>query len=123
MIEKILVSAKKRIYIIDPYVDHSLFTLYLDDAGPDVEIKVLTKNMYDKFEAVARKFKAQRQNFEVRLLDDIHDRQILVDDRAWIFGQSLKNAGNKPLSIIELMNPNLLETAFSQLWNKGKKLL
>lgn len=123
IIEKILLSAKKRIYIIDPYVDQSLFSLYFADVHPDVEIRILTKNMFDKFKAVARKFKDQRQNFEVRLSDDIHDRHILIDDRAWMFGQSLKDAGNKPLSIIEFEDSNPIENTFTRLWNQSKKFL
>jgi hypothetical protein len=122
-IETILFSAKKRIHIIDPYVDHSLFSLYLDEEPESVEIKILTKNMKGKFEAVARKFKAQRPNFEVRLSNDIHDRSILVDNRAWMFGQSLKNAGEKPLSIIEFEDISPVEEAFVHLWNKGRIFL
>jgi len=104
-------------------VDHSLFSLYLDEEPESVEIKILTKNMKGKFEAVARKFKVQRPNFEVRLSNDIHDRNILVDNRAWMFGQSLKNAGEKPLSIIEFEDISPVEATFVHLWNKGKKFL
>ena len=123
IIEGILLSAKKRVYIIDPYVDHKIFSLYLNDIDENVEIKLITKNLYGKFKAVAGKFKSQRKNFEVRLLDDIHDRHIIVDDRAWIFGQSIKDAGDKPLSIIELTDPNLVVVVFNKLWSKGKKFL
>jgi hypothetical protein len=123
IIETILLSARKRIYIIDPYVDHSLFTLYLECVDKNVEIKILTRNMHNKFKAIAQKFKAQRGNFEVRLLDNIHDRQILVDNRAWLFGQSLKNAGEKPLNVIEYNNSSLVERAFTELWSKAKSFL
>lgn len=122
IIESILLSAKRRIYIIDPHVDHSLFTLYLDCVDKNVEIKILTRNMYDKFEAVAQKFKTQRGNLEIRLYN-IHDRQILVDDRAWLVGQSLKDAGQKPLNIIEYTDPTPVETIFVELWSKAKPFL
>ncbi len=123
IIEGILTSAKRRIHIIDPYVDHSLFTLYLDCVDKNVEIKILTKKMYEKFEEVARKFKAQRGSFEVRLSGNIHDRQILVDDRAWLFGQSLKNAGEKPLNIIEYTDPSLVDKIFAEIWSKAKPFI
>lgn len=123
IIEKILLSAKNRLHVIDPYVDESLFDLYLADLPLQVDIKILTKNMSGKFKAVAQKFKSQRLNFEVRVSDEIHDRYILVDNRAWMFGQSLKNAGNKTLGIVEYENSDPIEKAFVQLWNKGKKIL
>lgn len=112
-------SSQKRIYIIDAYVDDKLFTLYFDQVDPKVEIKILTKNMYSKFEEVAKKFKKQGRNFEVKTLNDIHDRHVLVDQRAWLFGQSLKDAGNKPLSIVELDDVKLVEKTFAALWSKG----
>lgn len=122
IIEDILLLAKKRVYIIDPHVDETVFQLYLEDLKDNVEIKILSKNLYGKFKLVARKFKKQRMNFEVRILDEIHDRNILVDNRAWIFGQSLKDAGNKTMSIIELTKPNALEKVFNDLWNRSKKI-
>ncbi|MGD6850925.1 MAG: hypothetical protein ACQCN6_02560 [Candidatus Bathyarchaeia archaeon] len=118
-IESLLLASKKRIFIIDAYVDDKLFTLYFDAVAPQVEIKILTKNMYAKFEEVSKKFKKQGRNFEVRTLTDIHDRHVIVDERAWLFGQSLKDAGNKPLSIVELDDVKMVEKTFSDLWNKG----
>jgi hypothetical protein len=123
IIEKILLSAKNKLHIIDPYVDESLFELYLCEVSPQVDIKILTKKMSGKFKAVAEKFKNQRLNFEVRISSDIHDRYILVDDRAWMFGQSIKDAGNKTLGIVEYENPNPIEEAFTVLWSKSKKFL
>jgi hypothetical protein len=123
IIEGFLLSAKRRINIIDPYVDHSLFTLYLDCVDKNVEIKILTKNMQAKFEAVARKFKAQMGNLEVKLSNDIHDRQIIVDDRAWLIGQSLKDAGQKSLSIVEYTDPSIVDSVFAKLWSNSKKIL
>jgi hypothetical protein len=123
VIEKILLSAKNRICIIDPYVDESLFPLYFADVSTNVEIKILTTNMHGKFKEVAKKFKGQRPSFEVRLSNDIHDRHVMIDGRAWVFGQSIKNAGGKSLSIIECEDPKSIETNFLRLWGKSKIFL
>jgi len=123
VIEKILLSAKNKMHIIDPHVDQSLFPLYFVDVSSNVEIKILTKSMHDKFQEVAKKFKVQRSNFEVRLSNDIHDRHVMIDDRAWVFGQSIKDAGNKSLSIIECEDPKSIETNFLRLWGKSRIFL
>lgn len=122
-IEEILRSAKNEIKIIDPYVDHTLFTLYLIETPEDIDIKLLTYNMYDKFKEVARKFKAQRSKFKVRRSDKIHERYIIVDNRAWIIGQSIKDAGRKPLSIIELNDVSTAFKLFEKIWNESEKFL
>lgn len=97
-IEKIVSSADQEIKIIDAYVDKSLFTLYLADVDPSVEIKIATKNMYDRFREVATRFKIQKPNFHVKTHPEIHDRYIIIDNRAWILGQSIKDAGKKTIT-------------------------
>lgn len=46
-----------------------------------------------------------------------------MDDRAWIVGQSIKDAGKKPLAIIELSEPSKAKELFSILWSQGKQVL
>jgi len=122
-IEEIVLSAKEELRVIDPYVDKSLFHLYLDDVPTDVDIKIITKHMYDKFGEVARLFKAQRPHFEVGVSNQIHDRYLIVDKRAWIIGQSIKDAGKKPLSIVEITNGEKAIDLFTRLWNRSNKVI
>jgi len=121
-IEKIMLSARDEVKILDPYVDQSLFPLYFADVGSQVSIKIVTENMKGKFREVAEKFRKQKSNFEVRLARGIHDRFLMVDNRAWILGQSIKDAGNKPLSIIELRDPTRATDLFSKLWDASKSI-
>ena len=122
-IEKIILSARDEVKILDPYVDQSLFPLYFADVGSQVSIKIVTENMKGKFKEVAEKFRKQKNNFEVRLAKGIHDRFLIVDYRAWILGQSIKDAGNKPLSIIELRDPTRAIDLFSKLWMESESIL
>lgn len=123
VIEKIIRSGKNRIGIIDPYVDESLFILYLGDTPPEINIKIITTNMYDKFREVARKFRKQRPRFEVRLSKEIHDRYIIVDNKAWTIGQSIKDAGNKPLTLIMLDDTSKALELFEKLWTESKRFI
>ena len=119
---RIISSCQNELKIIDPWIDEELITLYLESIPASVSIRIVTKNLSGKFELVAKKFKQQRKTFEVRLAD-IHDRYIIVDDRAWIVGQSIKDAGKKPLAIIELSEPSKARNLFSKLWSQGKQIL
>jgi len=74
---------------------------YLESVPVSASIRIITQNMTGKFEAVAKRFGQERNRFEVRVCQ-VHDRYLIVDDRAWIIGQSLKDAGKKPLAIMEL---------------------
>lgn len=120
-IQKLLKSAKKEVRIIDPYVDDSIFEMYLDYIYPKAKIKLITENMYKKFKAVAKRFKIQKPFFEVRSVTGIHDRFLIIDNRVWVTGQSLKDAGMKPFYLIELTDTRIILNLFQKLWNKAKK--
>jgi len=122
-IEKILLLATKDVKIIDPYVDKSLFPLYFYELPSNVNLKLLIDKMFDKFKIVAQKFKEQRNNFEVRKCSEIHDRYLIIDKRAWIIGQSIKDAGKKPLSIVEIENVGAVLRMFDKLWNRSAKVV
>jgi len=118
-IERIMLSAKSQICMIDPYVDKTLFSLYFADVPRNISIRLLTNKMSDKFEEVAKRFKIQKSNFEVRTNNKIHDRYILIDKRPWVIGQSIKNAGKKPLSIVELTDARSALALFETLWKRS----
>ena len=129
-IEKVLQLATKEVKIIDAYVDESLFLLYFHKVPLEVTIKILTmhararKEMFDRFVIVAKKFKKQKDNFEVRKSTEIHDRYLIIDHRAWMIGQSIKDAGGRaPLSIIEVENVDAVLKMFDALWNKADKVV
>ena len=120
-IQKLLKSAKADVGIIDPYVDDSLFELYLDYINPNARIRIITENMYQKFKEVAKRFKIQKPFFEVRTVPNVHDRYLIIDNRVWIVGSSLNTAGLKPLYLIELNDSKRIINFFERLWTKGKK--
>jgi len=122
-IQNIIISARKELDIIDPFVDDSIFELYLYDVHPNVNIKLITRNMYGKFKEVAKRFKIQKPNFEIKTSNEVHDRYLIVDDRVWVIGQSLKDAGMKPLYIVELHDKYTVLDLFKKLWNRAKKEL
>ena len=85
---------------------------------------MLTKHTRGRFNEVAKLFKQRNANFEARILNRVHDRQLIVDDRVWILGQSLKDAGSSgPLSIVELRSSESAKALFDELWNTAQPLV
>jgi len=119
-IENIIGSCRIELAIIDPWVGEDIFPLYLESVPASASIRILTQNMTGKFEAVAKRFSQERNRFEVRVAQ-VHDRYLIVDGRAWIIGQSLKDAGKRPLAITELSDADQARTLFEKLWNSSKK--
>jgi len=124
LIRDIVGQCKNQLCVIDPWTDEKIFDLYFDKLPRKANIRVLTKHTKGKFTQVAKLFKQRNSNFEVRLLNTIHDRELIVDDRVWILGQSLKDAGSSgPLSIVELRNSESAKNLFNELWNTAQPLV
>jgi hypothetical protein len=51
----------------------------------------------------------------------LHDRHLIFNDRCWLVGASLKDAGQKTFSVIELVDgrPPIVEEVERE-WNEAK---
>jgi hypothetical protein len=123
-IKKIITKAKKEVMIVDSYIDEDIFDLYMEKLPKNItNIKILTNPNTPKgnFYKVAPKFKSQKPSFEVRESTDCHDRILFVDSDAWVFGQSIKSAGNKPTYLIKIQKSAEFRKIFDTIWNQSKK--
>jgi len=123
MLRQLIRSAKKRFYLVDPWVNETVFDDYLEGVQTGTEIKVLSRDLKGAFAARAMKFKKERAAFGVRQSDVIHDRYLVVDDRAWILGPSLKDAGNKVWTIVEFEDAASMRRAIDKLWQNATALV
>jgi hypothetical protein len=53
------------------------------------------------FDRALKEFRAEGREIEVRRHPKLHDRYIILNDRCWLIGSSLKDAGKKMFSMIE----------------------
>lgn len=88
-------SAKKRIVLIDNYVDESVLTLF-DKRDNDVKAIIYT----DADRSRQIRLDLQRHNrqyapIELKYVADIHDRFLIVDDTLYHIGASIKDLGKK----------------------------
>lgn len=94
-------EAKKRIILIDNYVDDSVLTL-LDKRGKDVSAKIYTQNIPHQLSLDFEKHNAQYAPIEVEQFDRSHDRWLCIDDTVYHIGASLKDLGKKWFAFVKL---------------------
>lgn len=92
---KIIRSAKKRIVLIDNYIDETSLTL-LTKKGKDVNVLLLTKNISKQLNLDVQKVNQQYSHFELKLFTKSHDRFLIIDEEeVYHIGASLKDLGKK----------------------------
>lgn len=87
-------EAKKRIVLIDNYIDESVFTI-LDKRPKGAKAKIYTKNLTQQLALDLEKHNAQYAPIEVEPFDRSHDRFLCIDDTVYHIGASLKDLGKK----------------------------
>ena len=97
-------EAKKRIVLIDNYVDDSVLTM-LDKRGKGVVAKVYTKNISRQLSLDFEKHNAQYAPIEVEQFDRAHDRFLCIDDTVYLVGASIKDLGKKWFGFVRLEQP------------------
>ena len=94
-------EAKKRIVLIDNYVDDSVLTM-LDKRNKGVDAVVYTKNISRQLSLDFEKHNAQYSPIEVKQFDRAHDRFLCIDDTVYLIGASLKDLGKKWFGFVKL---------------------
>ena len=97
-------EAKKRIVLIDNYVDDSVLTM-LDKRSKGVDAVVYTKNISRQLSLDFEKHNAQYSPIEVKQFDRAHDRFLCIDDTVYLIGASLKDLGKKWFGFVKLEQP------------------
>ena len=102
-------EAKKRIILIDNYIDESVLTI-LDKRPKGVKAKIYTKNLTPQLALDLEKHNAQYAPIEVEPFDRSHDRFLCIDETIYHIGASLKDLGKKWFAFakMELTTDDLL---------------
>lgn len=102
-------EAKKRIVLIDNYVDDSVLKM-LDKRNKGVTAKIYSKLLLPHINVDIAKHNAQYEPIEVEHFDRAHDRFLCIDDTVYHIGASLKDLGKKwfAFSKMEMTTDELL---------------
>lgn len=102
-------SAKKRIILIDNYVDETVLTL-LDKRENGVSAVIYTQQISRQFQLDIERHNAQYAQIEVETFRLSHDRFLCIDDDVYHIGASIKDLGKKwfGFSKMEILTPEEL---------------
>lgn len=104
-------SAKKRIVLLDNYVDDTVLTL-LDKRKKTVSAEIYTQKIPPQLSLDISKHNAQYRHITVTAFDRTHDRFLCIDSTVYHIGASLKDLGKKWFAF------SRLEMSAEELLNK-----
>ena len=87
-------SAKGRIVLIDNYIDDTVLTM-LSKRTAGVEAVIYTGKISKQLRLDIDKHNAQYPPVEVRTFEKAHDRFLIIDDKVYLVGASIKDLGKK----------------------------
>lgn len=103
--------------IVDNYIGVGTLDCLRDLKKP---VKILTgsrrQNIEAGFHIALSEFINEGYNIEIRRHPKLHDRYIIFNDRCWMVGSSLKDAGKKAFNVIECVD--IKENILSDVTNK-----
>lgn len=87
-------SAKKRIILIDNYIDDTVLKL-LDKRCSQVKTTIYTKQISPTLQTDINLHNAQYEPIDVQVFSGSHDRFLMIDEIVYHIGASLKDLGKK----------------------------
>ena len=87
-------EAKKRIILIDNYIDDSVLKM-LDKREKGVTVKLYTNLTFGSLKLDLKKHNAQYAPIDAEQFNRSHDRFLCIDDTVYLVGASLKDLGKK----------------------------
>ena len=106
-------SAKVRLILIDNYVDETVLTM-MDKREIGVSATIYTSLLSPQLQLDLDKHNAQYSPIEIKPFNKAHDRFLIIDDKVYHIGASLKDLGKKWFAF-SLMNDLTPEELISKI--------
>jgi hypothetical protein len=116
-----LSEAGTEVFIVDAYIGVGTLDCLREVKGA---IRILTGNQKQSiqpgFEAALQDFRNEGRPIEVRQHQKLHDRYVIFNERCWLVGSSIKDAGKKALNVIECIdNKEAVAKEAERKWKEG----
>lgn len=107
-VSDLIKSARKRLILIDNYVDESVL-LILSKRAAAVSAEIRTQRLSQQFKLDLQRHNSQYEPISIVQTQYIHDRFLIVDDEVYHIGASLKDLGKKLFAFSKMtIAPGLL---------------
>ncbi len=93
-VNSLIRSAKKRIVLIDNYVDETVL-LRLAEREKGIDTIIYSRQLSPSFNIALKQHNQQYEKIEVKQFDKSHDRFLIIDDTVYHIGASIKDLGKK----------------------------
>jgi hypothetical protein len=93
-VAELIRSAKTRILLIDNYIDDTVLTL-LDKRNNAVSATIFTSKITKELSLDIKKHNEQYPWINIRQFNRSHDRFLIIDDKVYLIGASIKDLGRK----------------------------
>lgn len=113
-------SADKRIILIDNYVDDTVLAM-LDKRNAGVKASIYTQKAGDQFKIDIAKHDAQYSAIPVFIFKKSHDRFLIIDEKVYHVGASLKDLGQKWFAV-SLMEAQDVDAIAARLDAESERL-
>lgn len=126
-LNQVLSSAERTLFILDPYLDDSIFDTYLSAVARGVSVRLLIKRSAANVTQAAERFAAQHgMEIELRSSRAFHDRVIFIDDTVcWVLGQSINAAATSMPAYLAPLSPDVAEVkrdTYEQVWREAQPI-
>lgn len=120
-IRDLLATASTAVFVVDPYVGVGTLDCLRSVSKP---IQLLTgglpASIEPGFDSALADFKKEGFEIEVRRVPMLHDRHLIFNDRCWLVGSSLKDAGKKAFHCMEMVDLKTeVVAALQAKWSAG----
>ena len=106
-VRKIIKSAKRRIILIDNYIDESTLSI-VKEKGSNIEVVIYTNNISESLSLSVNKFNKQYKNLSLKKFNLSHDRFLIIDENElFLFGASIKDLGKKWFGVAKMDSSNI----------------
>ena len=126
-LSSVIASAKKSIFVLDPYLDEKVFDTYLSAVPKNVGVRLLTKCNVANIKAGKEKFTEQYQTvIDLRKSNAFHDRVVFVDgSECWVLGQSIANAATSMPTYLAPLSADIAQLKlahYENVWSSANPI-
>lgn len=100
-VSDLIKSAKQRIVLIDNYIDESVLML-MEKREQGVAAEIYTSKISPQLQADINRHNQQYAPVKVSTFSKSHDRFLIIDDKVYLIGASIKDLGKRWFAFTEL---------------------